>query len=127
MESIQGFRRLNPWLRSCTAPRYLRCDLIDHIFRLSHWFSSIETNPSAPGSAKSGRNFFNALPRRRAEALQRRENPFVGHGRAEIRPAVRLKLLPVELILLLFVQLASGRPRESIEVETRPAALAPRQ
>src|SRR5215813_4231608 len=71
----------------------------------------------APGSAESGRNFFNALPRRRAEALQRRENPFVGHGRAEIRPAVRLKLRPAEPILFLFVQLASSRPRESIKVE----------
>src|SRR5215813_14618633 len=71
----------------------------------------------APGSAESGRNFFNALPRRRTEALQRRENPFVGHGRAEIRPAVRLKLRPAELILLVFVQLASGRPREGIKVE----------
>src|SRR5262249_10965908 len=73
---------------------------------------------AARGSAESGRNFFNALPRRRAEALQRRENPFMGHGRAEIRPAVRLKLRPAEPILLLFGQLASGRPRESIEVET---------
>src|SRR5262249_46856952 len=72
----------------------------------------------APGSAESGRNFFNALPRRRAEALQRSENPFVGHGRAEIRPAVRLKLRPAEPILLLFVQLAPSRQRESIEVET---------
>ena len=72
----------------------------------------------APDSAESGRYFFNALPRRRAEALQRRENPFVGHGRAEIRPAVRLKLRLAELILLVFVQLASGRPCESAEVET---------
>ena len=41
----------------------------------------------------------------------------MGHARAQIRPAVRLKLRLSELILLLFVQLASGRSRESIEVE----------
>lgn len=42
----------------------------------------------------------------------------MGHRWAEIGPAVRLKLRLAELILLVRVQLASSRLRESIEVET---------
>jgi len=70
----------------------------------------------APAQQKAG-GFFDALSCRPAEASQRRENPFVGHGRAEIGPAVRLKLRPTELTFLLFVQPASDRPGEGIEIE----------